>query len=628
MPDSAGYYCPSSSSSSLSPRMNQHQQGGGGGSRSFASTPSLRSRDPNVLPLLAKKNAGANVKVVVRVRAFLPREIKRNAECLIEMDPESQTTTLHPPSSSSSTTTPRPHPSGQPAIFFFPNLVPLTRTTTPNTSTPSSYHTCIFAYGQTGSGKSYTMMGTPSQPGLIPRTCEDLFERIHEAQREMPNISYKVKVSYFEVYNEHVRDLLVAPKVDAAATGPYYLKIRESPTEGPYVKDLTEVGVGSLDEILRLMRAGDGNRTVASTRMNDTSSRSHAVFTIMLKQVYHDFETDQTTERSSRIRLVDLAGSERAKSTEATGVRLREGSNINKSLTTLGRVIAALADPKKNNRGGTSVVPYRDSILTWLLKDSLGGNSKTAMIACVSPGDYEETLSTLRYADQAKRIRTRAVVNQDMMSMKERDERIAGLEEEVRLLQMRLDEKKSVTVAERSGGEAEYKKRMVEQERRLEEYQAQVRRLNQMMEEKQMVAEVRVRAVEVENEALKRHLELLKGEVRGYKERGRKGVGGGPEVTVIEQPAASEEDEDEGVWVDEEEQERERREIEELEGLLDMGYGVLEGVRGLRRKLEDDRERFGVGRGEVWPGGRASREVKERVEGVLRDAGLGYLVKA
>ncbi|KAK0670494.1 hypothetical protein QBC41DRAFT_364018 [Cercophora samala] len=662
MPDSAGYYyhCASSSSSSSSPRMHQQQHlqqqqqqrggvggvggsgSGSGGRSSFASTPSLRSRDPNVLPLLAKKNAGANVKVVVRVRAFLPREIKRNAECLIEMDPESQTTTLHPP-----TTDETPEGGGQrksrkilqEKSFTFDRSYYSHNPSSPHYATQShiydtlgeefldhnfeGYHTCIFAYGQTGSGKSYTMMGTPSQPGLIPRTCEDLFERIHEAQSEMPNISYKVKVSYFEVYNEHVRDLLVAPKVDAS--GPYYLKIRESPTEGPYVKDLTEVGVGSLDEILRLMRTGDGNRTVASTKMNDTSSRSHAVFTIMLKQIYHDFETDQTTERSSRIRLVDLAGSERAKSTEATGVRLREGSNINKSLTTLGRVIAALADPKKSNRGGTSVVPYRDSILTWLLKDSLGGNSKTAMIACVSPSDYEETLSTLRYADQAKRIRTRAVVNQDMMSMKERDERIAGLEEEVRVLQMRLDEKKTV---EKGGGtgEGDYKKRMVEQERRLEEYQAQVRRLNQMMEEKQMVAEVRVRAVEMENEALKRHLELLKGEVRGYKEKEGKGA---PEVTVIETPASEEEEEeDEGVWVDEEEQERERKEIEELEGLLDMGYGVLEGVRGLRKKLEDDRERFGVGRGEVWPEGRASREVKERVGEVLREAGLGYLVKA
>ncbi|TQS31574.1 hypothetical protein Golomagni_08141, partial [Golovinomyces magnicellulatus] len=260
------------------------------------------------------------------------------------------------------------------------------------------YHTCIFAYGQTGSGKSYTMMGTQDKPGLIPRTCEDLFERIQAAQNENSNVAYNVRVSYFEVYNEHVRDLLVPYDTTKP---PNYLKIRESPTEGPYVKDLTEVPVRNIDEILRYMKNGDSSRTVASTKMNDTSSRSHAVFTIMLKQIHHDMETDETTERSSRIRLVDLAGSERAKSTEATGARLREGSNINKSLTTLGRVIAALADPKAGRSGKRKdIVPYRDSILTWLLKDSLGGNSKTAMIACIAPSDYDETLSTLRYADQ------------------------------------------------------------------------------------------------------------------------------------------------------------------------------------------------------------------------------------
>ncbi|EEY18107.1 kinesin-II 85 kDa subunit [Verticillium alfalfae VaMs.102] len=174
--------------------------------------------------------------------------------------------------------------------------------------------------------------------------------------------------------------------------------------------------------------------------MNDTSSRNHAVFTIMLKQIHHDMETDETTERSSRIRLVDLAGSERAKATEATGARLREGSNINKSLTTLGRVIGALADSKQKGRKRKDVVPYRDSILTWLLKDSLGGNSKTAMIACIAPSDYEETLSTLRYADQAKRIRTRAVVNQDHVSAAERDAQIAEMAEEIRVLQLSVSE--------------------------------------------------------------------------------------------------------------------------------------------------------------------------------------------
>lgn len=356
------------------------------------------------------------------------------------------------------------------------------------------YHTCIFAYGQTGSGKSYTMMGTPEKPGLIPRTCEDLFERIQAAQNEDTNIAYNVRVSYFEVYNEHVRDLLVPFNPN---TPPNYLKIRESPTDGPYVKDLTEVPVRSLEEILRYMKDGDSSRTTASTKMNDTSSRSHAVFTIMLRQIHHDMETDETTERSSRIRLVDLAGSERAKSTEATGARLREGSNINKSLTTLGRVIAALADPKQLRAGKRKdVVPYRDSILTWLLKDSLGGNSKTAMIACIAPSDYEETLSTLRYADQAKRIRTRAVVNQDQISTAERDAQIAAMAEEIRVLQLSVSDSR------------QREKNAKEAEERMEEYQNRVATMQRMMEERSMVAESKIKKLQTENEALKLHLKL------------------------------------------------------------------------------------------------------------------------
>lgn len=358
------------------------------------------------------------------------------------------------------------------------------------------YHTCIFAYGQTGSGKSYTMMGTPDQPGLIPRTCEDLFERIDAAHIETPSISYNVRVSYFEVYNEHVRDLLTPVNPNHP---PYYLKIRESPTEGPYVKDLTDAPVKNIAEIMRYMKMGDASRTTASTKMNDTSSRSHSVFTIMLKQIHHDMDTDETTERVARIRLVDLAGSERAKATEATGARLREGSNINKSLTTLGRVIAALADPKQHRVGKRSskdVVPYRDSILTWLLKDSLGGNSKTAMIACIAPSDYDETLSTLRYADQAKRIRTRAVVNQDSVSAAERDAQIAEMAEEIRIL--------TLSVTEGRRREREDK----EQEEKLEEYQNRVIAMQRLMEERSMVADGKIRALNVENEALRLHLKL------------------------------------------------------------------------------------------------------------------------
>ncbi|POR35248.1 Kinesin-like protein [Tolypocladium paradoxum] len=477
---------------------------------SSASTPSLRSRD-GAVPMLARMDGGGNVRVVVRVRAFLQRELARSTRCLIDMCPITQVTTLLAPEVDDlESSKPRSRKVIDDKRFTFDNSFWSHNTEDQHYAHQEDvynslgeefldhnfegYHTCIFAYGQTGSGKSYTMMGTPDQPGLIPRTCEDLFERIEAAQNEDSNVAYNVRVSYFEVYNEHVRDLLV-PVVPSAA--PHYLKIRESPTEGPYVKDLTEVPVRNIHEIMRYMKMGDSSRTTASTKMNDTSSRSHAVFTIMLRQIHHDMETDETTERSSRIRLVDLAGSERAKSTEATGARLREGSNINKSLTTLGRVIAALADPKQLRSGKRKdVVPYRDSILTWLLKDSLGGNSKTAMIACIAPSDYEETLSTLRYADQAKRIRTRAVVNQDQISTAERDAQIAAMAEEIRMLQLSVSDSR------------QREKNAKDAEERLEEYQNRVAQMQRMMEERSMVAESKIKKLQTQNEALKLHLKL------------------------------------------------------------------------------------------------------------------------
>ncbi|EPS32408.1 hypothetical protein PDE_07368 [Penicillium oxalicum 114-2] len=484
--------------------------------RSTASSPSLRARESVSVPInhqdgVASPSPGGNVRVVVRVRKFLPREIERQAECLIEMNPATQMTRLKAPR-------PSPDDRGKPKSQARGKVLEDKSFTFDNSFWShderddhyahqedvynclgeefldhnfEGYHTCIFAYGQTGSGKSYTMMGTPEQPGLIPRTCEDLFERIESSPS--PDISYNVRVSYFEVYNEHVRDLLV-PRTDP----PHYLRIRESPSEGPYVKDLTEVTARNYNELMRFMRKGDVSRTVASTKMNDTSSRSHAVFTITLKQIHHDLSTDETTERTARIRLVDLAGSERAKATEATGARLREGSNINKSLTTLGRVIAALADPEKirGGRKGKSLVPYRDSILTWLLKDSLGGNSKTAMIACISPADYEETLSTLRYADQAKRIRTRARVNQDHVSAAERDQQIAEMAETIRTLQL------SVSQAHANARATE------QQDERLEEYQQKVEKMQRLMEETKMVSECKIRQLQTENEALRMHLKL------------------------------------------------------------------------------------------------------------------------
>ena len=291
------------------------------------------------------------------------------------------------------------------------------------------YNNCIFAYGQTGSGKSYSMMGYGKEIGIIPQICQEMFSRISQIQSDGVT-KCTVEVSYLEIYNERVRDLL-----NPSTKG--NLRVREHPSTGPYVEDLAKLVVGGFQEIENLMDEGNKARTVAATNMNETSSRSHAVFTLMLTQKKMDTETKMEAEKVAKISLVDLAGSERATSTGATGARLKEGAEINRSLSTLGRVIAALADistPGKKKKGANQV-PYRDSVLTWLLKDSLGGNSMTAMIAAISPADinYDETLSTLRYADSAKRIKNHAVVNEDANARMIRE-----LKEELALLRSKL----------------------------------------------------------------------------------------------------------------------------------------------------------------------------------------------
>ncbi|KAM6441838.1 kinesin-like protein KIF1A isoform 7-T7 [Liasis olivaceus] len=362
--------------------------------------------------------AGASVKVAVRVRPFNSREMSKDSKCIIQMT--GNTTTIVNPK----------QPKETPKSFSF-DYSYWSHTTPEDINYASQkqvyldigeemlqhafegYNVCIFAYGQTGAGKSYTMMGKQEkdQQGIIPQLCEDLFSRINDTTND--NMSYSVEVSYMEIYCERVRDLL-NPKNKGN------LRVREHPLLGPYVEDLSKLAVTSYNDIQDLMDSGNKARTVAATNMNETSSRSHAVFNIIFTQKRHDAETDITTEKVSKISLVDLAGSERADSTGAKGTRLKEGANINKSLTTLGKVISALAEmdsgPNKNKKKKkTDFIPYRDSVLTWLLRENLGGNSRTAMVAALSPADinYDETLSTLRYADRAKQIRCNAVINED-----------------------------------------------------------------------------------------------------------------------------------------------------------------------------------------------------------------------
>ncbi|XP_077320691.1 stAR-related lipid transfer protein 9 [Lithobates pipiens] len=297
------------------------------------------------------------------------------------------------------------------------------------------YNVCLFAYGQTGSGKTYTMMGTPTSIGLTPRICEGLF--CYNADPLGTASSFRIEVSFLEIYKERVRDLLH----QGDQKKPYTLRVREHPEKGPYVQGLSQHVVTSYEQVVALLEEGMENRITAATHIHDASSRSHAIFTIQYTQAI--LEDNLPSEITSKVNLVDLAGSERA-SPNYCKDRLTEGSNINRSLVTLGIVISALAHNSQmssscqsinsiisdgdsgiqgSSPSGSSIsgskrqpfVPYRDSILTWLLKDSLGGNSKTIMIATVSPASnsYNETISTLRYASNAKNIINKPRVNED-----------------------------------------------------------------------------------------------------------------------------------------------------------------------------------------------------------------------
>uniref|UniRef100_A0A914L7E7 Kinesin motor domain-containing protein n=2 Tax=Meloidogyne incognita TaxID=6306 RepID=A0A914L7E7_MELIC len=336
------------------------------------------------------------------------------------------------------------------------------------------FNTCVFAYGQTGSGKSYTMMGTKEEPGLIPRLCKELFQRINQNSTNI-----KVEISFYEVYNERIRDLLSNSKL---------LKVREHSLLGPIVEGLSIFQVTNVEQIERFISIGNRQRSTAATLMNEQSSRSHSVFSIKITQIVVAVEDKNFTgETVSKISLVDLAGSERVQKTGAIGKRLEEGSNINKSLTALGKVIAALASNKNNGnttqpKGGTNnkyFVPYRDSVLTWLLKENLGRNSRTTMIATISPSSehYEETLSTLRFADRAKRIQTNAVVNEDpnakiIRELREEVERLKVLNQTTQSKQQEVLQEAMAQIAEQHN-----KEKQLALEKQYEEFSEYIREL-------------------------------------------------------------------------------------------------------------------------------------------------------
>uniref|UniRef100_A0A8C5LIZ7 Kinesin-like protein n=2 Tax=Jaculus jaculus TaxID=51337 RepID=A0A8C5LIZ7_JACJA len=300
------------------------------------------------------------------------------------------------------------------------------------------YNGTIFAYGQTGTGKTFTMEGVRAVPelrGIIPNSFAHIFGHIAKAEGDT---RFLVRVSYLEIYNEEVRDLLGKDQTQR-------LEVKERPDVGVYIKDLSAYVVNNADDMDRIMTLGHKNRSVGATNMNEHSSRSHAIFTITIECSEKGVDGNVHV-RMGKLHLVDLAGSERQAKTGATGQRLKEATKINLSLSTLGNVISALVDGKSTH------VPYRNSKLTRLLQDSLGGNSKTMMCANIGPADYnyDETISTLRYANRAKNIKNKARINEDP-----KDALLRQFQKEIEELKKKLEEGEEISGSDISGSEEE-----------------------------------------------------------------------------------------------------------------------------------------------------------------------------
>lgn len=287
------------------------------------------------------------------------------------------------------------------------------------------YNVCMFAYGQTGSGKTHSILGREDDPGLMHQFVINLFDRI--ALESKKNITFKVECSYYEIYNEKIHDLLGNdPRTP--------LRVREHPLNGPYIVDLSTIECTSYQDVVYWINLAQKRRLTACTLMNQKSSRSHTIFTLNITQ---DTDLDNEFHQSitSKVNIVDLAGSERVHSTICSNERLKESVLINKSLLTLGKVITQLAEYEFVRGSASNYISYRESVLTWLLRESLGGNSKTTMIATVSPASIhqDETLTTLRYAATARRVVNIVKINEDP-----KIRRIRELEQEVELLRQKL----------------------------------------------------------------------------------------------------------------------------------------------------------------------------------------------
>jgi kinesin family protein 5 len=281
------------------------------------------------------------------------------------------------------------------------------------------YNATIFAYGTTGSGKTFTMFGDEKNKGIIPRSCETIFSIINSKDEV---IEANMKCSFLEIYREQIKDLLYNGNNGES------LKLRQHPTKGVYVQGLVEKYVYSAEDILNTIKEGSLQRTIACTALNNASSRSHAVLTLIIQQKMTD-----GSEIVSKLHLIDLAGAENVSKSEVQGLNLTEAQNINKSLSCLGNVICALTEK------GREHIPYRDSKLTYLLQDSIGGNSKTILIATAS-AVYSDTINTLKFAKRAKEIKNIPKINKNE-SIAVLLQTISNLHKKIALLESKIPEK-------------------------------------------------------------------------------------------------------------------------------------------------------------------------------------------
>eukprot|EP00667_Euglena_gracilis_P001120 EG_transcript_1120 len=477
----------------------------------------------------AQRQRGTNdsVKVYVRVRPFNERElatIRGQAEwqCTLEAASDTLVTSVHPDTGERAQfpfervfwSIPEDQVPGNPEVQFATQEDVYGHVGAPTLESAfEGYNGCIFAYGQTASGKTYTMQGVPTAPGLIPRLCNTLFAEIgqrEDATRDIRHttgaarkVSHKVELSYVEIYMEKFKDLLDGRR--SHGEGPQ-LELYHDPKLGPVVRGVQTKAVRTWPEVERLIEAGFRSRHTATTAMNAASSRSHAILQLTLTQT-EALGTVGAREivktRRSRINLVDLAGSEKISKSEVQGQNQKEAININKSLTTLGRVIDLLV-----KRDGH--IPYRDSVLTSLLSDSLGGNSRTTMVAALSPAamNFEETLSTLRYASRTRLIVNVVKVNEDAAAALIRD-----LQREVASLRATMG----------GGGYYEDSADVQEMRRQLQQMEALIQSLQQREQQEQLEVDQRDRQWEVEREDLetKHRLELEEMEARADELRRR-----------------------------------------------------------------------------------------------------------